>query len=537
MDHGSACGHSFVASAPEEGGGPGVFVRRVDRCAFERQSLAVGTRFPFSSYPRGWYVVALSEELVPGEVKTLRYFGRELVAFRTESGVLSITDPTCPHLGAHLGGGCVEGEKLRCPFHGWAFGPDGGCREVPYAPKIPPKARLRSWHVREVNGVVHAWFCPNAGEPQWEPQVFEDEGWTRNRSVRWEVRTHPQEIAENTVDCAHLGPVHDVSTVEVRELEQEGPYMRVLLHMVARGTALGMPDEVNDVDLDVELHGLGQLVAVANVTTAGFVSRQRIHPTPIDDEHVAIYGVVNTRFMPDPEYTEEIAELFYEAFVEDFARDFPIWENKAYLEKPMLAGGDGPIGRYRKWCRQFYDEVAETETKVEVEPQPTGLLNRLVSVLRGPSEKPREPERAKRPSLKLVAEDGKALAVARMEPVDRGTPASASRFESVEDYFASLTDRFDAQVGASLDAVFQWELTGEGARKCWAEVRGGEIQCGEGVHEKPTLTITMSADDYLLMINGDLNGAKAFSTGRGRLRGPVRLAMKMQKLFPLDKAV
>ena len=80
-------------------------------------------------------------------------------------------------------------------------------------------------------------------------------------------------------------------------------------------------------------------------------------------------------------------------------------------------------------------------------------------------------------------------------------------------------------------------LEHEGARKCWAEVRGGEIQCGDGVHDKPTLTITMSADDYLLMINGDLNGAKAFSTGRGRLRGPVRLAMKMQKLFPLDKAV
>jgi len=44
----------------------------------------------------------------------------------------------------------------------------------------------------------------------------------------------------------------------------------------------------------------------------------------------------------------------------------------------------------------------------------------------------------------------------------------------------------------------------------------------------------MSSDDYLSMINGELNGALAFSTGRGRLHGPVRLAMKMQKLFPLS---
>jgi putative sterol carrier protein len=51
------------------------------------------------------------------------------------------------------------------------------------------------------------------------------------------------------------------------------------------------------------------------------------------------------------------------------------------------------------------------------------------------------------------------------------------------------------------------------------------------------VTIEMATDDYLLMINGELNGARAFSTGRGKLRGPVRLAMKMQRLFPLDRAV
>jgi len=43
----------------------------------------------------------------------------------------------------------------------------------------------------------------------------------------------------------------------------------------------------------------------------------------------------------------------------------------------------------------------------------------------------------------------------------------------------------------------------------------------------------MSADDYLSMINGELNGALAFTTGRGRLSGPVRLAMRMQRIFPL----
>jgi putative sterol carrier protein len=85
--------------------------------------------------------------------------------------------------------------------------------------------------------------------------------------------------------------------------------------------------------------------------------------------------------------------------------------------------------------------------------------------------------------------------------------------------------------------VFQWSLSGERRYERFAEVRGGSVQTSPGVHRDPTVTIEMSIDDYLRMINGELNGAMAFSTGRGRLRGPVRLAMKMRKLFPLEREV
>src|SRR5689334_7336146 len=113
----------------------------------------MGARFPFPSYPHGWFAVAFSDDLPPGAVKTVHYFGRDVVLFRTESGVLSAVDKTCPHLGAHLGGGRVEGECLRCPFHAWAFGPDGRVTDVPYAPKIPPKARAKTWPSDERAGV------------------------------------------------------------------------------------------------------------------------------------------------------------------------------------------------------------------------------------------------------------------------------------------------------------------------------------------------------------------------------------------------
>lgn len=44
----------------------------------------------------------------------------------------------------------------------------------------------------------------------------------------------------------------------------------------------------------------------------------------------------------------------HQAFVEDFAKDFPIWENKAYVPRPRLSAADGPVGVYRRWTRQFY---------------------------------------------------------------------------------------------------------------------------------------------------------------------------------------
>ena len=88
-------------------------------------------RYPFTPFPRGWFRVAYADEIAPGEVKRLQYFGRELVLFRTESGVAQVFDAHCPHLGAHFGvGGTVVGENIRCPFHHWEFGTDGVCTKV-----------------------------------------------------------------------------------------------------------------------------------------------------------------------------------------------------------------------------------------------------------------------------------------------------------------------------------------------------------------------------------------------------------------------
>ena len=122
------------------------------------------SRFPFTSYPKGWFTVCWSGELKPGEVQPLRYFGKDLVLFRTEAGEPKVLDAHCPHLGAHLGhGGVVDGENIRCPFHAWEFDGDGACAKIPYAEKIPPRAKLGCWPIVEKNGVVMVWHDPDGG--------------------------------------------------------------------------------------------------------------------------------------------------------------------------------------------------------------------------------------------------------------------------------------------------------------------------------------------------------------------------------------
>jgi nitrite reductase/ring-hydroxylating ferredoxin subunit/putative sterol carrier protein len=505
----------------------------------------VGARFPFPSFPSGWYAVAFSPDLAPGEVRTVRYFDRDIVLFRSQAGVVAAFGATCPHLGAHLGDGKVEGECLRCPFHGWAFEGSGRCVDVPYAPKIPPRARASTWPILEQNGLVFVYYGARGEQPPWTPPPLELEGWTANRTIRWELCSHPQEVGENTVDAAHLVPVHDAISAEVTHFEQRDHVMNSVIRMVATGRVIGMPEDVNDVELDVTLHGLGQIVSRTHVITAGLRTIQRIHPTPIDRERIHIFAAGNTRHMPDAAYTAEIDEIFWGAFVRDFVRDFPIWEKKTYLDRPMLAGGDGPIGAYRRWARQFYaasapESFADARSGDAHGEERSSPVARLTQRLRDAA--PREALGSAASALldraRRIAGRAPAPEASIPQPSNgHGVPARplARRFASVDAYFQSLERLFDASAAGELEAVFQWTLSGDRAVEHFAEVRGGTIQAAPGIHVAPTVTIEMSADDYLSMVNGELNGALAFSTGRGRLRGPVRLAMRMRQLFPLDR--
>jgi len=106
---------------------------------------------------------------------------------------------------------------------------------------------------------------------------------------------------------------------------------------------------------------------------------------------------------------------------------------------------------------------------------------------------------------------------------------------SVKEYFDTLNQRFVASASKGLNAVFQFELSGDGGGSYNIAVNDGTMEVKEGTAATPSVTIKMSADDYLKLINGQLNGTMAYMKGQMKVTGNLMLAQKMQAVFPVGK--
>jgi putative sterol carrier protein len=106
---------------------------------------------------------------------------------------------------------------------------------------------------------------------------------------------------------------------------------------------------------------------------------------------------------------------------------------------------------------------------------------------------------------------------------------------SVKNYFDTLSERFVASASKGLNAVFQFELSGEGGGSYNITVNDGTMEVKEGAAATPSVTIKMSADDYVKMVNGQLNGTMAYMKGQMKVSGNLMLAQKMQAVFPVGK--
>ena len=181
----------------------------------------------FRQYP---IPVLQSSELAPGgPPRRVRLLGEDLIAFRTRRGAVSIMGEGCQHKYASLYYGRIEDDGMRCVYHGWKYGFDGRCLDMP---NVPPefqfKDRIRhpAYPCVEKAGVVWTYMgggseCPAL--PELEFLLVPD----AQRAYRVDYQNcNYMQAMEGGIDPAHgaflHGPLHSMSLADTSALEPHG---------------------------------------------------------------------------------------------------------------------------------------------------------------------------------------------------------------------------------------------------------------------------------------------------------------------------
>ena len=157
-----------------------------------------------------WYVAAWDREV--SKVPLGRLFLNEPVVLyrKADGGVVALEDRCC-HRQLPLSMGKVEGDALRCGYHGLKFEASGKCVEIPGQASIPPQARVRAYPAVEKFNWVWIWMGdPARADPALIPDWWwaDHPEWAFTRPDRVRLECNYQLIADNVLDVTHLAYVH-----------------------------------------------------------------------------------------------------------------------------------------------------------------------------------------------------------------------------------------------------------------------------------------------------------------------------------------
>jgi 5,5'-dehydrodivanillate O-demethylase oxygenase subunit len=111
-----------------------------------------------------WQPICSSYELLVGQALPIRIMDENFTLYRGESGAAHLVGPRCAHRGTQLSVGWVEGDCIRCFYHGWRYDGSGQCVEQPAeAESFAQKVRIPSYPVEEYIGLIFAYL--GGGEP------------------------------------------------------------------------------------------------------------------------------------------------------------------------------------------------------------------------------------------------------------------------------------------------------------------------------------------------------------------------------------
>lgn len=327
-----------------------------------------------SPFPEGWYFIASRKSLLKEKIIQKTWMGEEIVVWCNDEGRVCVAEATCPHLGADLrpsSGGEVHNGCLVCPFHGFEYDVTGACVATPYAP-APKATRLRVFESQEVLDMVFAWWGIDGRPPQWplpeEPKA--DDEWSELGFRTLRFAGHPQETTENSVDLAHLRYVHGYDSVSrIDPLTVSGAHLKSNFLFRRPQKIAGIKEIVFDVAARADIHGLGYSYVEIHDRYIEMHARLWVLATPVDGTDIEMVlvsqvklmrnpkrTIVGMKFLPVRLRTNLMRGIILHYQEHDVVQDVVIWKHKRYVSQPRLCRSDGEIGKFRRYCRQFYPE-------------------------------------------------------------------------------------------------------------------------------------------------------------------------------------
>jgi 3-ketosteroid 9alpha-monooxygenase subunit A len=333
------------------------------------EARALDHGVPPARYARGWHCLGLADSFRDGKPHAIRAFGGKLVVWQDSQGGLNVLDGYCRHMGGDLTQGEVKGDEVACPFHDWRWGGDGKCKGIPYARRIPLRARTQRYETAEVNQQLFIWMDPEGAEadrailPPQLPGVGTDEYTDWNWNVQEIEGSNCRELIDNVVDMAHFYYVHFSFPTSFRNVfeghiatqfmeskgrpDKSGGYGDAELFLKSEATYYGPSYMINW--LDVDYKGFQTQVILINT-----------HIATGPDSFTLQYGLtVKKPEGIDDKTAQYISKKYTEMFGSGFLQDVHIWKNKVPVQNPLLCEEDGPVYQLRRWYEQFYVDKAD----------------------------------------------------------------------------------------------------------------------------------------------------------------------------------
>jgi vanillate O-demethylase monooxygenase subunit len=213
-----------------------------------------------------WYLAGWLSDFPAGQLTALVILGEPVVVYRGADGAPHALEDRCPHRHAPLSKGRLEGDHVRCMYHGVKFAPDGRCSEAPGQDSIPKSVFVKRYPTVEKHGGVWVWMGKaEAADPTLVPNfVGPDDADFAVQTGRLDIEADAQLLIDNLLDVSHAPYVHErtfgrnadnVSRMIVAEQSAKTTDLprgvRVERWIFGRTNTPGIPDEIATDDYGV----------------------------------------------------------------------------------------------------------------------------------------------------------------------------------------------------------------------------------------------------------------------------------------------